>query len=261
MDKISVLPGRFISFSLYIFHMLILSLDTATGIGSVAITDDTRLLAMRTWGRGQQSHSNNVLVEVDNALKESSLNISDIDLFAVAVGPGSFTGLRIGLATVKAFAATLNRKCIGVSTLEALAHAAGSSSHTVAMLPAGRGEVFAQSLSIDSNNHVKALNSPVHIPPSHLLQQIDANTNRLLFVGEGAELNLELIKDRAKELGIEFNADPTASISSNGWTIASPKHTLASSIAAIAWTNFKDANGPEELHAIYVRPSDAELKR
>src|SRR5690242_12795990 len=122
---------------------LILSLETATLAGSIAVSRASSVLAHRV-GRPEVSHSNTLLSDINDILSRLDLSIRDIDLFAVASGPGSFTGLRIGLATVKAFAATLHRECVGIPTLEAIAHSAGVAHAVVALLPAGRGEVFVQ---------------------------------------------------------------------------------------------------------------------
>src|SRR5207302_9673103 len=99
-------------------------------------------------GDASISHSTNLIAMIDEALRDSGSTVSDIDLFAVAVGPGSFTGLRIGLATVKALAVCTQRRIVGVSTLAAIAHAIDATGHVVSLLPAGRGEVFAQLFAV-----------------------------------------------------------------------------------------------------------------
>jgi tRNA threonylcarbamoyl adenosine modification protein YeaZ len=126
---------------------IILAIETATRAGSVAVSRAEQILASTT-GDASSSHSTDLIENVDSILRASGLELRDVDLFAAAIGPGSFTGLRIGLATVKSLAVATNKKCIGVSTLAAVAHAAGNSERTVALLPAGRGEVFAQMLSV-----------------------------------------------------------------------------------------------------------------
>jgi tRNA threonylcarbamoyladenosine biosynthesis protein TsaB len=244
---------------------IILSVDTATSVGSLAITKGEEVLNVRTWGRAehQQSHSNNVLVELDIALKEASISITDIDLFAATIGPGSFTGLRIGLATIKAFAANLNRKCIGVPTLEALAYAAGPSTCTVvALLPAGRGEVFAQFFQSSPNGTVQPVKPTAHLPPDRLLQELSKDNNPLVFVGEGATLNEAAIKNRALELNLSFrNEAHETNMPSVNWVLVSIDLPLACYVASLARANLNNALEAQSLHAIYVRPSDAELKR
>src|SRR6266516_3327173 len=110
---------------------LILAIETATRAGSVALSRGTEILS-HAEGNAAESHSISLLETVENILKLIGVKLSDIDLFAAASGPGSFTGLRIGLATTKAFAVCTNSKCVGISTLAAIAHAAGESEHTIA---------------------------------------------------------------------------------------------------------------------------------
>ena len=101
---------------------LILAIETATRAGSVAVTRGETLLSCRE-GDASISHSTNLIEMIDLVLNEVGAQLSDVDVFAVAVGPGSFTGLRIGLATVKAFAEVNQRPIVGISTLAAVAHA------------------------------------------------------------------------------------------------------------------------------------------
>ena len=99
-------------------------------------------------GDGASSHSTDLIDNIERVLRKGNAKLFDVDLFAVTVGPGTFTGLRIGLATVKAFAVCVQKPCAAVSTLAAIAHAAGTSETTVSILPAGRGEVYAQAFSV-----------------------------------------------------------------------------------------------------------------
>src|SRR5205085_9685024 len=102
---------------------LILAIETATRAGSVAVARGETLLSCRE-GDASVSHSTNLIEIIDAVLSEAGAQLSDVDVFAVAVGPGSFTGLSIGLATVKAFAEGNQRLIVGISTLAAGAYAA-----------------------------------------------------------------------------------------------------------------------------------------
>lgn len=244
---------------------LILSLETATRAGSITLSSGARLVASRT-GNEQTSHSTHLLSDVRSILKEAGTNLCDIDLFAVATGPGSFTGLRIGLATVKSFAATLERPCLGVSTLHAVAHAAGASQRTMTMIPAGRGEVFAQLLSVEPNGEIVELDKAFHLAPRRLLE-IAKDIKSLRWAGEGAQLHAEAIKDFARLNSIAFHMEAgegRATLTGNEevWALAPPASALAKDVAALALRRFSggEAQRPENLRAIYVRPSDAELK-
>lgn len=246
---------------------LILSIETATRAGSVALTLGEELIAWRR-GDAAESHSNRLLQHVQDVLNGGKRTLKEIDLFAVASGPGSFTGLRIGLATVKSFAMTLARPAVGVPTLSAVAYAAGASGRTVAALPAGRGELFAQLFELKNpEGAVAGLDKPAHITPQRLLSKYGQIRN-LKWAGEGAHVHAEAIRNFARDNGIAFreafekeNSSPENS--ENGvWTLAASTDNLAVEVAALAFKSFQagDDFRPEKLSAIYVRPSDAELK-
>ena len=101
--------------------MKILSIDTASNICGVSILDNTKLICKLDTITGR-THSENLIPMIDSAFKKTSLSLNDIDLLACDIGPGSFTGIRIGVATTKAFHDSLNIPYIGVSSLEALAY-------------------------------------------------------------------------------------------------------------------------------------------
>lgn len=100
--------------------MNILTVDTSTIVASVAILNEEKLVGEMIVNH-QKKHSEKLMVSIDHLLKDGGLSIREIDVFGVVAGPGSFTGLRIGMATIKGFAQALNKPVVGVSTLEALA--------------------------------------------------------------------------------------------------------------------------------------------
>lgn len=224
---------------------LILAVETATLSGSIALARGDELIASVS-GDPAVSHSNTLLADLDKLLSETTFKLADIDLFAVAAGPGSFTGLRIGIATVKALAATLARPTAAIPTLQAVALAGGASEASVALLPAGRGEVFAQLFSVSVDGTVTALDEPSHISPQKMIDKY-GSLERAVWCGEGAIAQRELIENSA---------------AGKQWRIASRKDNLAQSVATLALRNFRQdlLVAPDALQAIYVRPSDAELK-
>ena len=239
---------------------LILSVETATLGGSVCLSVEDKILAT-TAGDPKLSHSNTLLGDIARCLEQANAQIQDVRAFAAASGPGSFTGLRIGLATIKALAATLGRPCIGVPTLQAIAHSAGPSDGTVALLPAGRGEVFVQLLCVGDD--VNELDSAGHLPPTSAVERyFDRST--LKWVGPAVFTQRELIEAAAREREIAFNVvDITeVGVSPDGWQLVQGEPMLATNVAAIAWRRFQNnqLEQAESLAAIYVRPSDAELK-
>src|SRR5260370_27576038 len=147
---------------------LILSVETATLGGSVCITRGATVLACNT-GEPGVSHSITLLRDINKALMESETTLGEISLFAVACGPGSFTGLRIGIATVKGLAATMEKPCAGIPSLQAVAHAAGASESIVALLPAGKSGGFSQKVSVSSEGFVSELHNIAPTLPGTML--------------------------------------------------------------------------------------------
>lgn len=219
---------------------LILSVETATSAGSVALAHGEEILA-RFVGDAATSHSNTLLSDIDKILSQAQIELAQIDLFAVASGPGSFTGLRIGIATVKGLATTLNCRCVGIPTLHAVAHSAGESQKTVALLPAGRGEVFAQLFSVTREGIVTALDQASHVAPQRLFEKYGSLEN-VLWCGVWAAANRALLPINAR--------------------IAAGSKNLAEHVSTLALLQFREqrVEPPDALQAIYVRPSDAELK-
>jgi tRNA threonylcarbamoyladenosine biosynthesis protein TsaB len=239
---------------------LILSVETASRQGSVSVSKGNRELSFAI-GNAKTSHSNTLLRDIDKVLKESRISLSDIGLLAAAAGPGSFTGLRIGLATIKALAVTLNLPCIGIPTLQAVARAAGKSKASVALLPAGRGEVFAQMLSV--SHGVVELDRPAHLSPRELFERYGSQS-QILWCGEGAHLYRDKIQEWAADRGIDFSESQRDAIDAieTGWQLAPPEPKLATHVAGLALVQFEkgQSGDPNLLRALYVRPSDAELK-
>jgi len=235
---------------------LVLAIDTATSEGGVCIARGTDLLAVIDSMPGV-SHSESLLLDIERALSAAGVVRSDLDLLAVAIGPGSFTGLRIGLATIKALALTLQRPCCGVPTLHALAHSAGPSPATVAALPAGRGELFAQLFSVNDDRAVTARDQPAHLAPANLMERY-GNISDLLWTGAGAAAQRGLIESHAVAHGFGFSEN---SATPDGWRLARGASNLGPSVTALALQQNQEGqvSQAESLHAIYVRPSDAEL--
>ena len=123
--------------------VLILAFDTATPVGSVALVDEERVLVGRYFDLGLQ-HSQRLFVEIDQAFQTAGLSIDEVDGVGVTNGPGSFTGLRLGLSAAKGLCLAAGRALIPVPTLETLAARLPYARHPVcAMLDARKGELYA----------------------------------------------------------------------------------------------------------------------
>jgi len=213
---------------------LILAVETATRAGGVALARGEKILAAAT-GDASISHSTNLIEMIEQVLKQGHTKLADVDLFAVAIGPGSFTGLRIGLATVKAFAVHLQKGIAGVSTLAAIAQAAQVKGKVISLLPAGRGEVFAQQF-LAGDSEIRELDSAQHLSPRAVVEKY-GRLDGVALAGEGARiLSAALPK-------------------------ATQNNPLAPAIAVLASRAYREGNliAPEDLQAVYVRASDAEI--
>ena len=124
--------------------MKILAIDTASEICSVAILEDFNLIC-HLYTDDSNTHSVTLMPLINEILEKNYLSIKDIDLFACNKGPGSFTGIRIGISTIKAFGDVTLKPCIGISSLKALAYliAKPSDAYVCSLIDAKHGNVYA----------------------------------------------------------------------------------------------------------------------
>jgi tRNA threonylcarbamoyladenosine biosynthesis protein TsaB len=234
--------------------MLILALDTTTRAGSLALALDGRLLEIAEGDPGL-THAARLPGGILDLLARHHLTLRDLDLYGVAVGPGSFTGLRIGIATIQGLAFANGRQVVGVSALDALAEAAGQAADAggapalrAAWMDAQRGEVYGR-LYRAAGEAWLPVTEPVVARPSEVL---DAWSDGLgdgpvEFVGDGAVVYREHL---AEAFGNR----------------ARPSYTvppLAPAIAIMAARGVATglAVTPDAIRPLYVRRPDAELAR
>jgi tRNA threonylcarbamoyladenosine biosynthesis protein TsaB len=232
--------------------MVILALDTTTRAGSVAVVRDEETLAL-IHGDSARTHGERLPEELDRALRTAGMRSSDLDLLAVASGPGAFTGLRIGLAAIQGVAMVLAIPTIGVSALDALAAAAGqsdapSTQGVAAWMDAQRGEIFAAHYvrSADTPNIWDAGSVPVVGPAEDVLRQLPPQILAAgVFIGDGA---------------VRYR--PEIDVQSGGRARLLDAPALAPFIARIARARAArgEAGPPHALQPLYVRRPDAELK-
>ena len=165
--------------------MITFGLDSAGRTAAVGLMRDEELLYEAFLSAGH-THSETLMGLVDGAFKATGLSPADVDLWGVCAGPGSFTGLRIGLATVKGLALGHKAPCAAVSTPEALAWGCPAGNGTVlAALDARRGEVYWAAFDLESHARL----TPDAASPVKELAQIVENCKKpLFFVGDGAAL-------------------------------------------------------------------------
>jgi tRNA threonylcarbamoyladenosine biosynthesis protein TsaB len=178
--------------------MRLLALDTTTGCGSVALLENSRLLAEINTESGL-THSARLLRTVDFLLKKNGLGIEDMDGFAVAAGPGSFTGIRIGLSTVKAFAFASRKPVAPVSSLAALAQKLRETQGRLfcPFLDAKKGEVYA-ALYEPRDKELKAVIGEGAYAPDAFLTRLPAH-RMIHFIGNGVSVYRDRIRAYLKD--------------------------------------------------------------
>ena len=172
--------------------MNILAIDTAGKTAAVAVMRDDTLLYEMASNTGL-THSETLLPMVDTALKACGLTPAQLDLYAVTNGPGSFTGLRIGLAAVKGLAFAANTPCAGVSTMAALAYGVCGEVTVIGAQDARRGQVYWA--GFDLATHAR-LTPDAAEPVTALEAFVKECKKPLIFVGDGAALCYNTYKDQ-----------------------------------------------------------------
>ena len=241
--------------------MLVLSLDTTSRAGSCALARDGHVMRVQA-GDPAREQGGQLPGALATLLNHESVSLRDIDGYGVAVGPGSFTGLRVGIATMQGLAMATGKPIVGVSALDALAVLAGArkdpaefvvpsetaqqaascipgNARVIAWIEAWRGDVFSATYE---GSH--ALDDPVVAHPDDLLKRMRGHA--VLFIGDGTARNLDLIR---AALGDNAHlADPIAPL-------------LAGAVATVASEVLHSGEHPppHAIRPLYVRRSDAGL--
>ncbi len=223
--------------------MIILALDTTTKGGSIAVVHGG-VVRIEREGDPDVTYGQRLPAELTGILGRAGTRIEEVDLFAVAAGPGSFTGLRVGIATVQGLAMARGKRVVAVSALDALARAAMNADHPIATwMDAQRGEVFASLYAPDGQD---VLIPAVAAAPAAVLTAwagVEA-PGQAIFIGDGAIRHGEFLRQRVGD-GVRIVAPPP----------------LAGLIGQIAFGNPGRADLPHAIVPIYVRKPDAELAR
>lgn len=177
--------------------MKILALDTSTIMTTVAVLDKDQVLGEYSLNQ-DMSHSEKLVPMVKEVLDSLKLKVQDIDLYGVSIGPGSFTGLRIGVTTIKTFAHLFNKPLVGVSTLESLAFNLPYNKTIVPMMDARRNRVYTGVYSWEEND-LKNLMEPVAIDIDELLEDLYNSYEEIIVNGDGSLLYKDKIREILKE--------------------------------------------------------------
>ena len=242
-------------FALRSYSVLILALDTTTPAGSLAVRRGGAVLAVVA-GDPASTHGERLPGEIAHVLDAAGVAARQLDVIAVATGPGPFTGLRIGLAAVQGMALVLRLPVVGVSALDALAHAARLSggepaaARLVVWTDARREEVFAAEYrgARDPDGWWAPAEAPLAAAPAALLEQLgDPHARPGAFIGSGAE---------------RYRGE-IARWSGGAWPVLDAPAALAPEVADVGriLAGRGLAGPPHTLQPLYVRRPDAELER
>lgn len=223
--------------------MKILAVDTATQSCSVAVTSDGALCAELTTVR-KQTHSKHLMELIHSVLEIAGFRVADVDGLAVTVGPGSFTGLRVGISTVKGFAYALDKPVVGVSSLKALAWQCAATSYLICpLIDARKGEVYCATYRFSEDQLIQKTGARA-MTPEAVIAEIKTPC---MFIGTGARLYRQSIDTALGSLAHFVPGDQNI--------------IRASSVAILSMSRF-EANDTDETAGLvphYIRKSDAEL--
>lgn len=232
--------------------MVVLALETVTRGGSVALWRDGHLEARQ--GDGARSHAERLPGDLLDLLGAHGLALSDVDVVAVVTGPGSFTGLRVGLAAVQGLALAGHRRAIGIPTLEALAAAwridRDEDAQIVACLDGQRGEVFVTAIDAIARRRIDecpVLVAPMAARPDEAAELVAlavTTTRPVVVVGDGAE----------RYAGVFTGRLPAA-------IVTPAPRPLAEAAARLAVDRAERAGAPHALRAVYLRRPDVVIAR
>jgi tRNA threonylcarbamoyladenosine biosynthesis protein TsaB len=245
---------------------IILALDTTTQRCSVSIARGSEIVVTVSSDKNV-SHSSSLLEQIKSVIDKARVSIAEIDLYATASGPGSFTGMRVGISTVKGLSASMGASCVGVSSLKALACCVGPTDFACVVIQAGRNEVFSQVFRVDNEKNVYELGRPSSSSFSDLLKRMILFEN-VLWVGDAITKHSEEIEAFVKERGVEIFKNHKmgkggGGFLQKGWVIAAPAKSVSEGVAYLAYGAYLNEEmvvSPEDLSAEYVRETEFKIK-
>ena len=223
--------------------MLILAFESSARAASVALVEDGRLISQYSQCSGL-THSRTLLPMAEDMLKNAELSLDKVDLFAVAHGPGSFTGVRIGVSTVKGLAWAADKPCVGVSTLEAMAwHGLAAGGLVCPVMDARRAQVYNALFRVENGKPVRLCEDrPIAL--SQLAEELRTLSAPAFLIGDGAELAEKYLREQA----IPCTVAPENLRWQSAWGVA---------MAAMD----KTPGNADALLPVYLRLSQAERER
>ena len=244
-----MIPRAFLSCRILI-GMRVLALDTTTKAPSVAFVEDARIVLEHV-GDSSRTHAEQLPGDLLDVMEAASVSLATVDLFAVAAGPGSFTGLRIGIATIQGLALVTSRRIVPISALEALAQVGSKEvapgTLVAAWIDARRHDVFSALYRVTdrplfSSGRLAEIDPPAVGDPRSIVSRWAAFGHPAVFAGDGA-------------VRYETLLDPAAR--------AMPVYPLAGVVGLLAWERAQAGETvvPAGVQPLYIRRPDAEVAR
>lgn len=227
--------------------MKLLAIETSAVSVSVAVVEDGALIAS-AYQNTALTHSRTLMPMVDAMLQTAELKLSDMDCFAVAAGPGSFTGLRIGISAVKGLAWALEKPCLAVSTLEAMAYSLRHMDCTIVCAMDARRQQIYNAIFRAEGGTLTRLCDDRAIALSELRDELCDTKDTLIVVGDGAKLCFDYLTEN----GVSCTLAPPQLVMQSAVGVAMAGEELAKQGA------FTDA---QSLAPVYLRLSQAERER
>ena len=219
--------------------MKILAIDTSSKICSVSILENENLI-MENHNDDEKTHSQKLMPIIDETFKHANLSLNDIDLLACCQGPGSFTGIRIGISTVKAFADVKNIPIIGITSLESLAYNITTNGLIASIIDAKHDNVYF-SLYEKSENTYKLIENPISCNIAEVIEILKKYTNQLITcVGDGSVVHTNLLKSTLAN--VRFS-----------------QTSISVGLAALSKYNNSNYSPTFSVSPIYLKKSEAEI--
>ena len=224
--------------------MKVLGIDTSTSCGSVGLIDNESVIAECLFDI-PVTHSERLLNSIDHVLEQGGCSIEDLDGWAISLGPGSFTGLRIGVSTIKGLAFATQKPVAGVPTLDALAFNVSPTPYLICpILDARKGEVYTAFYQY-KKDLLRQISAYQAIRPEDLAKKIEEKT---IFLGSGAKTYGEYLRKTIPAMAV-FVPDPL--------NLPQGSAIARRGLERLRSNNFLDLS---TFAPIYVRASEAEIK-
>lgn len=222
--------------------MKTLSIETSDKVCAAALLENEKLIKEEII-EDENTHSVKLMPLVDELLRETKTKISDIDLFACDIGPGSFTGIRIGVSTIKAFLDVTNKKAVGISSLEALAYNLETDEIVCSLIDAKNENVYCGFFKKENGIYNK-IDNLIFDNINNIIELAKNKNKKIIFIGNGSIVYKDVIESKMKKAEIILDKE---------------KNKLnARNIALAAYYKSNEAVDSNGLVPMYLRKSNAE---